>query len=74
MLGFGFEYGRVSCDVLRLKRYMTSGSSMIGMDERDSDGLYSSASSSFSLAEGLENLEGQGAEPRLRDSGLVPLS
>lgn len=73
MLGFGFEYGRVTSDVLRLKRYMTSGSWMIGMEERGSDGSYSSASSSFSLAAGSENLEGQGAEPRLTDTRPAPL-
>ncbi|KAM7416509.1 hypothetical protein PAMA_018524 [Pampus argenteus] len=64
MLGFGAEYGRVSFDVLRLKRYMTSAPGMIGMEERGSDGSYSSSSSSFS-AEGPESFEGQGVEPRL---------
>lgn len=73
MLGFWEEYGRVSVDVLRLKQYMTSGSGMIGMEERGSDGSYSSASSSSSSAVGPGNLEGQGAEPRLSDTRPVPL-
>ncbi|KAA8592892.1 hypothetical protein FQN60_018347, partial [Etheostoma spectabile] len=47
---------RVSFDVLRLKWYMTSLSGMIGMEERSSDGSYSSSSVSSSLAEGPEAL------------------
>lgn len=74
MLGFGLEYGRVSIDVLRLKRYMTSTSGMIGMKERDSDGSHSSSSSSSSSSHGGPGcLEGQRIEPRLDDSGPVPL-
>lgn len=73
MLGFGLEYGRVSIDVLRLKRYMTSTSGMIGMEERGSDGLCSFSSSSSSSAEGPESLEGQDIEPRLTNTRPVPL-
>lgn len=69
MLGFGLEYGRVSIDVLSLKRYMTSTSGMIGMKERDSDGSHSSSSSD----EGPECVEGQRIEPRLTDIRPVPL-
>lgn len=48
LLEFGVEYRRVSFDVLRLKRYMTSDSEMIGMDDRGSDGSYLSSSPSSS--------------------------
>lgn len=73
MLGFGAEYGRVSFDVLWLKRYMTSAPGMIGMEERGSDGSYSSSSSFCSLAEGPESVKGQGVEPRLSDTRPIPL-
>lgn len=74
MLRFWAEYRRVSFDVLRLKRYMTSAPGMIGMKERDSDGSYSSSSTSSSSAEGPERLEGQDFEPRLCATKPVALS
>lgn len=51
---------------------MTSPSGMIGMEERGSDGSYSSSSVSSSSAEGPESLEGRGVEPRLTDTRPVP--
>lgn len=70
----GGLHGRVSVDVPRLKRYVTSASGMIGMDERDSDGSHSSSSSSPSSHEGPECLEGQDVEPRLTETrATIPL-
>lgn len=74
MLGFGLQYGRVSIDGPQLKWYMTSAPGMIGMEERGSDGLHSSSSSSpSSAADPRKAWRGQGVEPTLTNTRPAPL-